>query len=968
MNRLPAPAGLLIDRAQPIEFSFEGKRYAGYAGDNIASALAANDVRVLSRSFKYHRPRGILGMSGQDANTLVQLPQEPNVRADRYPIHDGLEVRPQNVFGSLRHDWGAILGYCSRFLPAGFYYRAFFKPRGAWRYWEPLIRRMAGLGSISTAARHRQFDKVYEFTDVAVIGGGPSGIEAAMAAAKTGATVTLIEREPVLGGALNYARFGADPEHAGDTRLQLLKGLSDSPSITTLTNSVCTGWFADNWLAVMTTDRLVKLRAKSVVIATGVIEQPLVFRNNDLPGVMQASAAQRLLRMYGVKPGQRAVVVTANDDGYGAALDLAEAGVEVCIADLRSAPAQGALIDAVRSRAIAILPGHTVTEALPGPGKRSVRAALLARITDSAVSAGATMTIPCDLICMATGYTPAAQLVCHSGGSLVYDEAFSGLRIASLPGNGRQATAAGSIQGLFALDEVRADGRNAGEVAAAQAGFTSTATRTQPRSATTSPNYPWPIFKHPKNREFIDFDEDLQIKDITESIAAGYADIELVKRFTTVGMGPSQGRHSAVNTLRLVTRETDLALNGSTVTTQRPPFEPESIAQLAGRGFQPTRRTAMHHRHIELGAKMMPAGTWLRPAYYTQGSNRDATIQAEARAVRENVALIDVGTLGKLELRGPDAAEMLERVYTFAYAKQPVGRSRYLLMTDLSGAIVDDGVACRLNEQHFYVTTTTSGSESVFRSLLRWNAEWRLEVDITNVTGTYAAVNLAGPRSREVLQTLCDDIPLSREDFPYLAVREGHVGGIAARLFRVGFVGELGYEIHVPTSCGEALWDQLMQAGASFSMKPFGVEAQRILRLEKGHIIVGQDTDGLTIPSEAGQSWAIAKKKPFFVGKPALDAFAARAPSRQLVGFTLSPASALPQECNLTLRDNVIVGRVTSIAHSPACGSAIGLAYVAPEQTAVNSFFDIKLGDGTLIQGQVTELPFYDPDNRRQEM
>ena len=969
MNRLPAPAGLLIDRDKPVDFQFEGARYVGYTGDCIASALAANDVRVLSRSFKYHRPRGILGMAGQDANTLVQVADEPNVRADRYPIRPGLTVNAQNVFGSLRFDCAAVLGAFSRFLPVGFYYKAFFKPRGAWRYWEPVIRRMAGLGKIRITARHQAFDKCYAFTDVAVIGGGPSGLEAALAAAAAGAQVMLIDREPVLGGALNYTRSTVDAAHSAAVRAAMLAAVNEQPSITTLSNTACTGWFADNWLALMTPERLVKLRAKTVVIATGVIEQPLVFRNNDLPGVMQSTAAQRLIRLYGVKPGEQAVIATANNDGYGVALDLADAGIDVCVADLRLAPAHGDLVDAVRSRAIAILPGYAVTEAVAGPGKRSVSAALLARIQHDGSAPGATMSLPCDLICMAPGYSPAAQLVCHSGGSLSYDSTVSAMRIETLPGNGQYAVAAGSVNGVYEQDAVRTDGHYAGELAAHKAGIVATAPPTPPvQTDGESPNYAWPIYTHKNHREFVDFDEDLQIKDITDSVSAGYASIELVKRYSTVGMGPSQGRHSAVNTLRLVTRDTGAPLHGSRITTQRPPFEPESIAQLAGRGFQPVRRTAMHHRHVELGAQMMPAGAWLRPAYYAPRERRNAAIQTEARAVRENVALIDVGTLGKLEVRGPDAAELLERVYTFGYAKQPEGRSRYVLMTDQAGAIVDDGVACRLNQQHFYVTTTTGGSDSVFRTMLRWNAEWRLNVDIANLTGAYAAVNLAGPRSRQILQRLCDDIALGADDFPYLAVREGHVAGIPARLFRVGFVGELGYEIHMPASYGEALWDELVSAGAEFSIRPFGVEAQRILRLEKGHIIVGQDTDGLTIPQEAGMAWAIAKKKPFFLGKPALDVHAERALTRQLVGFTLSATARLPQECNLTLRNGDIAGRVTSIAHSPARGSAIGLAYVAPEQTAIGSLFDIKLSDGELLQAQVTALPFYDPDNKRQEM
>jgi sarcosine oxidase subunit alpha len=404
------------------------------------------------------------------------------------------------------------------------------------------------------------------------------------------------------------------------------------------------------------------------------------------------------------------------------------------------------------------------------------------------------------------------------------------------------------------------------------------------------------------------------------------------------------------------------------VTTQRPPFQPELLEVLGGRGFQPTRLTAMHHRHLALGAQMMPAGVWLRPAYYGAEAQRPDSIVAEVRAVRENVGLIDVSTLGKLEIRGPDAAEFLNRMYTFAYAKQPVGRSRYVLMTDGTGAIADDGVACRMNEQHFYVTATTSGVDAVYRAMMRWNAEWRLNVDIANVTAAYAAVNLAGPKAREVLARLVADIDLSGEAFPYMGVREGHVAGVPARLMRVGFVGELGYEIHVPASQGEHVWDALMREGAAFGVRAFGVEAQRVLRLEKGHIIIGQDTDGLTFPQEAEMGWAIAATKPFFIGKRAIDVQAARPLTRRLVGFTLPAGISLPEECNLAVRGTEIVGRVTSIAMSPSLGKAVGLAYVAPDQVEPGTRFDIKLGTGTTIQGEVVPVPFYDPENKRQEM
>ena len=482
-------------------------------------------------------------------------------------------------------------------------------------------------------------------------------------------------------------------------------------------------------------------------------------------------------------------------------------------------------------------------------------------------------------------------------------------------------------------------------------------------------SHPWPIFPHPKGRDFVDFDEDLQVNDILNAIADGYREIELVKRFSTVGMGPSQGRQSALHTARLTARATGRAVAEVGTTTFRPPVRPEAFGVLAGRPFNPERLTPMHHRHLELGGKMMVAGLWWRPAYYGPDSDRQALIEQEALAVRGNVGLIDVSTLGGIEVRGPDAAELLNRMYTFAYLNQPVGRARYVLMVDRTGAVVDDGVACRLHRDHFYVTATTGGVDGVYRAMLWWNAQWRLDVDVANVTAAWAGVNVAGPTARQVLAKLADGVDLDAESFPYMGVRQATVAGIPCRLLRVGFVGELGYEVHAPWSMGEALWDALLEAGAEHDIRPFGVEAQRLLRLEKGHIIVGQDTDGLTQPHEADMAWAIARRKPFFVGGRAIEIQMKRGLERKLVGFTITgPTAPVPKECQLVVREGEITGRVTSAAYSPALEKVIGLAYVAPDQAEVGGGFDIKIDFGGLVRAEVVGLPFYDPEGARQAL
>jgi sarcosine oxidase subunit alpha len=961
--RLKKPMGLLVDHKKTVNFEFDGLQYEGLEGDSIASALVANKRWLMSRSFKYHRARGPLTMAGQDANTMVQLGGEPNVLADKELVVSGQRVAGQNYSGSLVNDRDAILGYFSRFMPVGFYYRAFFKPMGMWEKWEPFIRKKSGLGKLDLEFQPEYYDKAYLFHDVVVVGAGPAGLSAALKAADAGCQVLLVEELGLLGGALAYHRFDIQGEKADLLRIKLTEKIQQHDNIKVLMNATCNAWFTDNYLPIIQGKRMYKVRAKECIVASGAFEQHVVFRNNDLPGIIMCSAATRLMKLYAVKPGQRAVVLTGNDDGYLAALELHENGVDVAaLVDMRNTSDSVELLVAVQNKGITVKQGQTIYEALATRGNRHIRAVDVREIVAQGQVSEQSDIIQCDLLCMSAGYMPAYPLLCQAGAQLSYDDN-SEFSLSNLP---QHLHIAGSVNGIYSLDTVMKDGEFAACRALKNLGHD--IELPQEETCSSKVNFDWPIFSHPKGKDFVDFDEDLQTKDIVNATRLGYRDIQLVKRFSTVGMGPSQGRHSALPTARLVANATDRSVTETGVTTARPPYAPEKLAHVAGRVFDPVRHTAMHYRHLELGAKMMPAGNWQRPAFYGQPTERDNCMQLESKHVRNKVGIIDISTLGGIDLRGPDAAEFMNRIYTFAFLKQPIGKTRYAVLTNEYGVVIDDGVACRIDEEHFYVTATTSGVEHVYREMLKWNAQWRLNVDIANVTSAFAAINVAGPDSRKVIEKITEGVDLSPEAFPYLAYREGKVAGISARLLRVGFVGELGYEIHVPASCGEALWDKIISAGEEFQIKPFGVETQRLLRLEKGHIIISQDTDGMSHPGEVSMGWAINRKKPFFVGSRSVDIVMARQQTRKLVGFVLPKETMKPKEGHLVLEDGDISGNVTSCEYSSAVGSIIGMAYAGINQCDPGSSIDIRVDKGQVVKATVVKLPFYDPENKRQEL
>jgi sarcosine oxidase subunit alpha len=710
---------------------------------------------------------------------------------------------------------------------------------------------------------------------------------------------------------------------------------------------------------------------------------------------MLASAAQRLIHLYAVKPFHRGAVLAANAEGYQAALDLHRAGVRVeAVIDLRLAGEPGALADHVRAAGIAIHPGHAVTRAIPAPGRVGIRGIEVAPLDDAGqVRPERTFELSGDGLIMSVGWAPADGLYYQAGGRMAWSEALEQFvpRTGSAPPG---LFAAGRLNGVYPLPEQLADGRRAGQEAAAYLGLSPVEAAPGTTTLDLRPSHPYPIFPHPTAKSFIDLDEDVQYKDIINAAQEGFEHVELLKRYSTVGMGPTQGKLANVNAIRVLSKITGRTVPETGVTTSRPFYHPVPLAHLAGRGFHAHRLTALHARHLAAGAVLMPAGEWQRPAFYANaGRSQAESIAEEVLAVRTHVGLIDVSTLGKLEINGPDAGAFLERVYTGRFASMAIGTIRYGLMCDETGTVIDDGIVARLAEDRYYITTTTAGSGAVYRELQRWAIIWGLGVVLTNATGSMAAINLAGPRAREVLEPLCEpDLKLGEDAFPYLGVRAGRVLGVPARFLRVGFVGELSYEIHIPSYSAGLIWDGLLEAGRTHGIRPFGVEAQRVLRLEKGHVIIGQDTDGLTHPFEAGLDWAVKMDKGFFIGQRSLKILGRKPLKRRLVGFTASngghdrgggdkrtpsPTARPPQssatsgagrieECHLIIDQGQIIGRVTSVAYSPILQRVIGMAFIAPERAATGAPFQVRLDDGGFITATVAEPPFYDPENRRQ--
>jgi sarcosine oxidase subunit alpha len=997
-NRLST--GGRIDRSRPVAFAFDGKRYSGFAGDTLASALLANGVRLVGRSFKYHRPRGIVTAGAEEPNALIQLGvgarTEPNTRATQIEIYEGLTSESQNRWPSLSFDIGAFNSVIHRFIPAGFYYKTFMWPAKAWLFYERFIRRAAGLGKGPTEADPDRYDKLYAHCDVLVIGAGPAGLAAALAAGRTGARVVLADEQSEMGGSLlSESTATVNGQPASTFLADALRELGALHEVKLLPRTTAFAYYDHNSMSLVErlTDhlgptpgkprqRLWRIRAKKIILATGAIERPLVYLDNDRPGCMLASAVRTYVNRYGVMPGRRVVLMTNNDSAYRTALDLANAGVTVpAIVDLRG-EVTGPLAAAVRDKGIEILAGQAITKV---HGEQGVKEVEVARLSEDGKSVtGSARRISCDCVASSGGWQPTVHLHSQTRSKVKWDDSID----AFVPGDtipGQNFVSIGGAHGVIDLAQCLTEGHVAGTAAALEAGNGGNAGTAPGAEAGAEEQPQRPLWIVPSERpigqggkHFIDYQNDVTAADVMLAHREGYRSVEHLKRYTTMGMATDQGKTSNVNALAIMAGLRNVDIPAVGITTYRPPYTPVTFGVFAGRDkeefLEPVRKTPMHQWHVDHGAKFEPVGQWHRAWYYPKpGESMHDAVSREVKAVRTSVGIVDATTLGKIDVQGPDAAWFLDMVYTNAWSKLGVGKCRYGLMCGEDGMVFDDGVTSRIAQDHFHMTTTTGGAARVLAWLEEWHqCEWpEKKVYFTSVTEQWAVIAIGGPMARKLLGEVCNDIPLDDAAFPHLSWREGTVAGVPARVFRITFTGDLSYEINVPPSYGLHVWRAFMQAGEKYGITPYGTEALHVLRAEKGFVIVGQDTDGTVTPQDLGMDWIISKAKPDFIGRRSMLRSDTKRPDRKhLVGLlTEDPKIVVPDGAQIVehLKDRppmTMLGHVTSSYWSPNMDRSIAMGLVKNGRNRLGQTL-YACWENNRVRMKVTEPKFFDPEGAR---
>ena len=992
--------GRLLNKDVPLNFTFNGRKMKGYQGDTLASALLANNQMLVGRSFKYHRPRGVVSSGAEEPNALINMGEgtrfEPNQRATTTELFDGLVAESQNHWPSLEFDIGAINSKLARFLPAGFYYKMFIHPRPLWKHvYEPFIRRSAGLGKAPKMRDSDTYEHFYAFYDLVIVGGGIAGLMAAKAAASSGAQILVMEQSAHWGGRCVVEPDqinGKDPEYFIE---DLVAELTAQPNVTMRTRLMGAGVYDHGYLlgyerlrdhAPSQTGprhRLWRIRAGKILTATGAIERPLSFAGNDLPGVILASALRDYVENFGVSMGDRTVVLTNNDDAYRTAIALKAAGLDVpAILDARSAGG-GALAEAAQKLGIRVETGKAVAF-VKGRGVVTGVA-----ICDQAGQGTVLEEIACDCLAMSGGWSPVVHLWSHCGGKLVWDEALAMFRPdpekAPLNQKGEGfVLAAGAANGHFSLGAVMQDALQQGAEAA---GITA-ASQPLPEVDQTAEAAMEAVWMMPqgagvklRSKAWLDFQNDVKVSDVQLAAQEGFESVEHANRYTTLGMATDQGKLSNINGLAVLAGALNADIPAVGTTTFRPPYTPISMGAIAGAArdeiFQPVRQTPMHDWHIEQGAYMEPVGQWRRPYCYPRAdeTHQDA-VAREIRQTRNSVGLLDASTLGKLLVQGPDAAKFLDMLYTNMMSTLKIGKCRYGLMCSENGFLMDDGVVVRLGEQSFLCHTTSGGAEHIHAHMEEWlqTEWWDWKVYVANLTEQYAQVGVVGPKARDVLEKL-GGLDVSKEALGFMEYAEGRLGAFDVRVFRISFSGELSYEIAVPAGQGLAFWQALCAAGEEFGIMPYGTEALHVMRAEKGFIMIGDETDGTVIPQDLGLDWAISKKKSDFLGKRAQERSHMVDPDRwKLVGLETLDGSVLPDGAyavgegeNANGQRNTI-GRVTSTYFSPTLnrGIAMGLVAQGPERMGeILNFPDLS---GNEVKVKLVDPVFYDKNGDRQNV
>jgi len=992
--------GRLIDRAKPQEFTFNGKRMKGYAGDTLAAALLANDQMLLGRSFKYHRPRGLVAAGAEEPNALVNLGQggrfEPNQRTTTTELFDGLTSVSQNHWPSLAFDIGAVNGPLARFLPAGFYYKTFMWPRSFWKHvYEPVIRYAAGLGKAPEDRDPDTYEHMHIHADVVVVGGGIAGLTAAEAAAAGGVRVLLIDENPVLGGIADLTAGKIGEVSVADYTKAAADRLAALPNVQILSRTTAVGHFHHNYMMAFERvgdhdpsilangaprHRLWKIRAGHIVLASGALERPIAFANNDRPGITLASAVRGMVERYGVAPGSNGVVFTNNDDAYLTALALKKAGVNVQIVDSRARP-QGDLVQKAIAEGIEISASSVISKVEGTLNVKSVKIAAYRKGQGRVITE---KKVDCDFIAMSGGWNPALHLWCHNGGKIRFDDGLASFR----PNTHTDAiTAVGAANGTMSVAETLAEAVAAGEGAAKAVNAKAKAAKIKlPAIEEPVRGALEAIWFAPAtggynegNKHFIDFQNDVTAADLELAQREGYESVEHTKRYTTFGMATDQGKTSNLNGLGVLSEATGRSIPEIGVTTFRPPYTPYSFGAIAGsltkELFLPIRRTPVFQWHKDKGAVFEPVGQWRRAyTYPAAGEDKHASITREILAVRNKVGLLDASTLGKIEIKGPDAAEFLDRMYTNMFSTLKVGKCRYGLMMNELGFLSDDGVTVRLADDHFLMHTTSGGADRISAWLEEWlQTEWtQYKVFVTPVTEQWAQFAIAGPRAREVLAKLGPDFDVSNEAFPHMSFKIGRMGGYPVRVFRISFSGEQSYEVATPANLGRGLWDAILVAGEEFGIEAYGTEALHVLRAEKGYIVVGDETDGTTTPIDVGLEGLVSKKKADFIGKRSLEQSYLKGPNRkQLVGLlTEDPNEVLPDGAYAVreVKDKppmAMIGQVTSTYMSPTLGRSIAMALIENGRARMGETISFPLEGGKVVKAKLVSPVFYDQDGGR---